>query len=88
MKRDTTGNDSFVVAKPSIRRGKPSLNPSRSVVMSPLLSQDWQLKGDGGMQCADCIGWNCGNEGNVTPEGEKRLCSPKCRTDGVYFFCY
>ena len=39
--------------------------------MSPLLSQDWQLKGDGGMQCADCIGWNCGNEGNVTPERRK-----------------
>ena len=45
--RDATGNGSFVVAKPSIRRGKPSLNPSRSLVMSPLLSQDWQLKGDG-----------------------------------------
>ena len=47
------------------------------------------------MQCADWIGWNCGNEGHVTPEGEKRLCSPKCRTDGVFllllmllkFFC-
>ena len=77
--------NSFMVAKPSIRREKPSLNPSRSVVMSPLLSQDWQLKGDGVMQCADCIGWNYGNEGNVTPEGGKRLCSPKYRTDGVYF---
>ena len=74
-----------MVAKPSIRRGKPSLNPSRSVVMSPLLSQDWQLKGDGGMQCANCIDWNCGNKGNVTPKGEKRLYSPKCRTDGVGF---
>ena len=59
--------------------------------MSPLLSQDWQLKGDGGMQCADCIGWNCGNEGNVTPEGEKRLCSSKCRLsyyqNFLGFFC-
>ena len=38
------------------------------------------------MQCANCIGWNCGNEGNVTSEGEKKLCSPKCRAGGVYFF--
>ena len=80
--------NSFMVAKPSIRREKPSLNPSRSVVMSPLLSQDWQLKSDGGVQCADCIGCNCGNEGSVRLEGEKGLCSPKYRTDGVYFFCY
>ena len=40
--------------------------------MSPLLSQDWQLKGDGGIQCANCIGWNCGNEGNVTPDGREK----------------
>ena len=23
------------------------------------------------MQCANCIGWNCGNEGKVTIEGRK-----------------
>ena len=44
--------------------------------MPPLLSQNWQLKDDGGMQCANCIGCNCGNEGNVTPdEGEKTMLS-------------
>ena len=90
--RDTTGNSSFVVAKPSTHREKPSLSPSRSVVLSPLLSRDWQLKGDGegeGMkQWADGISWSCENEGNARQEGEKRLCSPKCRTDRVYFFCY
>ena len=42
--------------------------------MSPLLPQDWQLKGDGGMQCANCNDWNCGNKGNVAPEeGEKTM---------------
>ena len=46
----------FWFAKPSIRRRKPSLNLSRSVAMSPLLSQDWQLKDDGRMQCANFIG--------------------------------
>ena len=51
--RDTTGNSSFVVVKPSIRRGKLSLNPSRSIVMSSLLSQDLQLKNNGRMQCAN-----------------------------------
>ena len=56
--------------------------------MSPLLSQDWQLKGDRGMQWVNCIGWNCGNEGNLMPEEEKRLYSPKYRTEGVYFCRY
>ena len=56
--------------------------------MSPLLSHEWQLKDDGGMQCANCIGWNYENDGNVTLEGEKRPCSSKCRAGGVYFFCY
>ena len=36
-----------MVAKPSIHHEKLSLNPSKSVVMFPLLSQDWQLKGNG-----------------------------------------
>ena len=40
--------------------------------MSPSLSQDWQLR-------------DYGNEGNATSEGEKRLCNPQCRTDGVSF---
>ena len=43
--------------------------------MSSSLSQDCQLKDDGEMQCADCIGWNYGNKGNATLEGEKRLLS-------------
>ena len=76
------------MAKPSIRLGIPSFNSSGSVVMSPLLSQDWQLKGDRGMQCVNCIGWNCGNEGNLITEEEKRLYSPKYRTESVYFCCY
>ena len=77
-----------MVAKPSTYCGKLSLNSSKGAVMFPLLSQDWQYKGDGWMQYANCIGWNCGNEGTVTSEGDIRLCSPKCRVDGVYFFCY
>ena len=36
-----------MVAKPSIYHEKLSLNPSKSVAMLPLLSQDWQLKGNG-----------------------------------------
>ena len=80
--RDTTGNSSFVVAKPSTHCGKPSLNPSRSVVLSPLLSRDGEVEGM--KQCADGIGWTCENEGNVRPEGEKRLCSPKRET--LYIF--
>ena len=39
--------------------------------MSPLLSQDWQLKGDGGMQCADCIGWNYGMRVALCQMGRK-----------------
>ena len=77
-----------MVAKLSIHLGKPSFNSSGSVVMSPLLSQDWQLKGDRGMQWVNCIGWNYGNEGILMPEEEKRLYSPKYRTEGVYFCCY
>ena len=34
-------------------------------------------EGEGMKQCADGIGLNCDNKGNVRPEGEKRLCSPK-----------
>ena len=64
-----------MVAKPSICCRKLSLNPSRSVVMSPLLSQNWQLKGDVAMQCANSIVWNCGSEGNITPDREKILLS-------------
>ena len=45
---NTTGNSSFVVAKPSTRHRKLSLNHGKSVVLSPLLLRDRQLKGDGG----------------------------------------
>ena len=38
--RDATRNGSFVVAKPRVGRKRPSLDPSRSVVMSSSFSQD------------------------------------------------
>ena len=28
-------------------------------------------EGEGMKQCANCIGWNCENEGNIRPEGGK-----------------
>ena len=48
-----------MVAKPSTHCRKPSLNPSRSVVLSPLLSRDGEVEGM--KQCADGIGWSCEN---------------------------
>ena len=45
-------------------------------------------EGEGMKECADGVAWNCENEGDIRSEGEKILCSPKCRTDGMYFFCY
>ena len=44
-------------------------------------------EGEGIKLCADGVGWNCENEGNVRPLGEKRLCSPECREDCIYFPC-
>ena len=58
-----------MVAKPRIHHRRLSLDPSRGVVMSPLLPENCQLTGDGGMQCVNYISWNFGNEGDATLEG-------------------